>query len=122
MAIQFGDIQNRINLDYLNRTDFANETKRAIIRAVKHYERARLWFNQTATAINANTAAYSIALPADFIALDFVTYTVNAGAPQILNQRSYERITFKNQAGLSGTPEECAVFNLALYMTPKPSS
>ena len=122
MAITYSDLQNRINMDYLNRTDFQNETKRAIIRAIKHYERARLWFNQTATAINASTASFSIALPADLIALDMVTYTVNAGAPQLLPQRAYERITYKNQAGTSGTPEECAVFNSSLFITPKPSS
>lgn len=122
MAITYSDIQNRINLDYLNRTDFTNETKRAVIRAIKHYERARLWFNQTATAINASTAAFSIALPADFIALDMVTLTVNAGPPQIVTQRAYERVTYLNQGGLSGTPAECAVWNNALYMWPKPSS
>lgn len=118
----FKDLQDRINLDYINRTDMTSETKRAIVRAVKHYERSRTWFNQTATAINAATTSYTLSLPADLISVDMVTYTVNAGSPQFINQRTYERVTYQNQGGTSGVPQECAVFNSKLYLYPKPSS
>lgn len=118
----FKEVQDRINLDYLNRTDFTNETKRSIQRAIKHYERNRFWFNQTATAINASTANTSITLPADFVALDMVTVTTNGGAPSIINQRAFERVTYRNAAGTSGVPEECAVYNGTLRVYPKPSS
>lgn len=120
MAITFKDVQDRINLDYLNRTDFTSETKRAIVRAIKHYERERFWFNQTATAINASTAVTSLALPADFIALDMVTVktTSPATANSIVVQRPFERIVYRNVGGASGVPAECAVFNNTLRMWP----
>ena len=118
----FKDMQDRINLDYLNRTDFTNETKRAIIRAIRHYERERFHFNQTATAINASTAGTAMSLPADFIALDMVTVSVNGvgGAPVV--QRTMERIRYRQSDGTSGVPQECAMYAGGLYFWPKPSS
>lgn len=118
----FKDVQDRINLDYLNRTDFTNETKRAIIRAQKHYERERFWFNQTATAINASTAAYTLSMPADFIALDMVTVSVNGvgGAPVV--QRTMERVKYRQADGTSGVPQEVALYGGTLNLYPKPSS
>ena len=114
MAITFKDMQDRINLDYLNRTDFTNETKRAIIRAIKHYERERFWFNQTATVINASVAGYTISLPADFIALDMVNVSVNGVAGAVVQQRTMERVTYRQSDGLSGTPVECALYGPSL--------
>jgi len=122
MAQTYQGLQDRINLDYLNRTDLQNETQRAIIRAIQHYERTRLWFNQSQTAINANTASFAISLPADFLALDMVTYTNNGGNPLIIPQHTYERVTYRNQNATSGVPIECAVYNNQLYLTPKPAS
>ena len=122
MAQTYQGMQDRINLDYLNRTDLQGETQRAIIRAIQHYERTRLWFNQTQTAINASTGSYSLTLPADFLALDMVTYTNNGGAPLIIPQHTYERVTYRNQNATSGVPIECAVYNSQLWLTPKPSS
>lgn len=122
MAVTFKNLQDRINLDYLNRTDFTNETKRAIVRAIKHYERARLWFNQTATAINVSTAATTLAVPADFIALDMMTITQNGANPTQVTQRAYERVTYRNASGTSGVPEEVAVYRNLFNFYPKPSS
>lgn len=118
----FLDVQNRINLDYLNRTDFTNETKRAIIRAQKHYERERFWFNQTATAINASTASTGVALPTDFIALDMVTVSVNGVAGNPVVQRTMERVAYRQSDGTSGQPQEVAVYGAQLQLYPKPSS
>lgn len=122
MAITFKNMQDRINLDYLNRTDFTNETKRAIIRAIKHYERERFHFNQTATAINASTASYTLSLPADFVALDMVSVSVNGVAGTPVVQRTMERVVYRQSDGTSGIPQECAMYAGALQLYPKPSS
>lgn len=118
----FKDVQDRINLDYLNRTDFTNETKRAIIRAQKHYERERFWFNQTATVINASTAAYTLSLPADFIALDLVTVSQNGVGGTPVVQRTLERVKYRQADGTSGVPQEVALYSGNLNFYPKPSS
>lgn len=118
----YREMQDRINLDYLNRTDLGNETKRAIIRAVKHYEKMRFWFNQTSTALAVGTASSTVAIPADFLALDFATVR-DTSVDSIVVIRSFDRITYKNSnTSLSGVPEEVAYFKDALYFTPKPRS
>jgi len=126
MATTFQNVQDRINLDYLNRTDLVNETQRAIIRAINHYQYERFWFNQTATAIACSTAVTTISLPADFIALDMVTAkSTSAGfaGGYIIQQRSMERVTYRNAFGAaSGFPLECAVYNQTLNLYPLPHS
>lgn len=118
----FREMQDRINLDYINRTDLTNETKRAIIRAVKHYEKNRFWFNQTATALAIGTASVSVAIPADFLAMDFVTVR-DTSIDSIVVQRSFDRIAYLNSnTALSGVPAEVSYFKDTLYFTPKPRS
>jgi hypothetical protein len=117
----FKEMQDRINLDYLNRTDLGNETKRAIIRAVKHYEKERFWFNMTATALAIGTASTTVAVPADFLALDFATVADSGGNP-IVNIKSFDRIAYQNRTVTSGVPSEVTYFRDALYFYPKPSS
>jgi len=117
----FREVQDRINLDYLNRTDLGNETKRAITRAIKHYEKNRLWFNLTATALAIGTASTTVALPADFLALDFVT-VANNSAQQLLTVRTFDRIAYQNRTNDSGVPTEVCYWRDSLHFTPKPAS
>lgn len=122
MATTFQNVQDRINLDYLNRTDLTSETQRAIIRAINHYQYERFWFNQTATAISITSASGVITLPTDFIALDMVTLATTAGvALGPITQRSMERVVYRQAFGSSsGVPQECAVYNNTLNLYPKP--
>lgn len=118
----YREMQDRINLDYLNRTDLSNETKRAIIRAIKHYEKTKFWFNVTATALAVGTASVTVAIPADFLALDFATVR-DTSRDSIVTIRSYDRIAYRNiDVALSGVPIEIAYWRDALFFTPKPSS
>lgn len=117
----FREVQDRINLDYLNRTDLGAETKRAIHRAIKHYEKTRFWFNCTATAVTINTPSTDVALPADFLALDFCTIS-NNGKNELVTIRNYDRIAYRNQSGVSGVPAEIAVWRNSLHFTPKATS
>lgn len=118
----FREMQDRINLDYLNRTDLINETKRAIIRAIKHYEKYRFWFNMTSTALAIGTASTTVALPSDFMALDFATVR-DSSLDSVVSIRSFDRIAYKNSnTSLSGVPSEVVYYRDALHFTPKPSS
>lgn len=124
----FRDLQDRINLDYLNRTDLTNETKRAIIRAIKHYEKNRFWFNMTSTALAIGSASVTVAVPADFLALDYVTVR-DSSIDYVVTIRNFDRIAYKNQnmaggvgSSASGIVAECAYFRNTLYFTPKPAS
>ena len=123
----YAQMQDRINLDYLNRTDLGNETKRAIIRAVKHYEKERFWFNMTATALAVGTASMTVAVPADFIALDFVTVR-DASLDSIVVLRSFDRIAYQRRtvaaggAAASGVAQEICYWQDQLQFFPKPNS
>lgn len=117
----FRDMQDRINLDYLNRTDLTFETKRAIIRATKHYEKNRFWFNMTATAIAIGTASTTVAVPADFLILDFATVLDTSNSSLVII-RTFDRIAYKNTTPVSGVPVEMAYFRDMFHFTPKPSS
>lgn len=118
----YREMQDRINLDYLNRTDLGNETKRAIVRAIKHYEKHRFWFNLTSTALAVGTASSTVAIPADFLALDYATVR-DTSVDSIVVIRSFDRIAYKNSnTSLSGVPAEIAYYRDALHFTPKPSS
>lgn len=123
----FLDMQNRINLDYLNRADLVNETKRAIIRAVKTYEKERFWFNSTATALAVGTASNTVAVPADFLALDFATMR-DTSQDYLITIRSYDRLAYRlqnvNAGGLSasGVAAEIAYQQDQLFFAPKPQS
>lgn len=117
----FREMQDRINLDYLNRTDLASETKRAIVRAIKFYEKERLWFNVTATAIAIGTASSTFSIPADFLALDYATVSWNGNA-EIMTIRSFDRIAYQNKSNTSGMPSEICYWRDSLNFSPKPSS
>jgi hypothetical protein len=117
----FAQMQDRINLDYLNRTDLAAETKRAIQRAIKHYEKERFWFNMTATALTVSTASNGVAVPADFIMLDFVTVTNNLQS-ELVTIRSFDRVSYNNRTGASGVPSEICYWQDKLVFSPKATS
>ena len=118
----YREMQDRINLDYLNRTDLGNETKRAIIRAIKHYEKNRFWFNLTSTALAIGTASSTASLPDDFLALDYATVR-DSSMDYLVALRSFDRIAYKNQnTSLSGVVAELCYYRDKLNFTPKPSS
>jgi hypothetical protein len=119
----YREVQDRINLDYLNRTDLGSETKRAIQRAIKHYERERFWFNQTATALAAGSASFSIAaIPSDFLCLNHVTIR-DSSIDTLLSIRAYDRIQYQHTlATASGVPTEICEHNLQLVMNRMPAS
>lgn len=117
----FKEVQDRINLDYLNRSDLVSETKRSIVRAIKHYEKERFWFNLTATAIAIGTASTTVALPADFLALDFAT-VLNNGNQVPMTLRTFDRVAYQNAGGASGVPSEICYWRDGFAFSPKPAS
>ena len=121
MPVTFLSAQNRLNNDYFNRTDLTAETKTALIRAIRHFERERFWFNQTATALAVSTASSGLALPADFIALDFVTVRQTSGgvtSDSVVTPRVFDRIAFRNRSTVKGPVEEVGFYKNQLQFAP----
>jgi len=66
----FGQIQDRINSDILNRSDLTAETVRAVQAAVRHYERRRFWFNEHSAGFVMTASVRTLTFPVNFLILD----------------------------------------------------
>lgn len=80
----YGEIQDRVNNDCLNRTDLTAETARAIRSAVRHYERQRFWFNESSTALATVSSQSHIARPSAFYRIDELRFFYEASASYAL--------------------------------------
>lgn len=79
----YKDLQDRINLDYLNRMTLMPEVKRAIAIAIRTYEANRYWFNETFVVLNAVTDQSFIPVPTDFLEPIRLELTVNGGTSEL---------------------------------------
>lgn len=114
----FNEVQTRINADYLNRA-FGAETQRAIRAAIRHYERRRWSFNETATALTTSAGQAFVALPANFLLLDDLRITIsNEALP--LSKREPQQIRDMNISNQRSEPTDYALYQnrIELAMTP----
>lgn len=103
------ELQDRINLDYLNRSDFSAETRRAIQAGIRHYERQRWWFNETATSLATSAGQSFVNFPANYHKLELLQITI-ASADYKLIQRDYGRIKTMNTTRTRGQPTDFAIY------------
>lgn len=115
------EIQNRINSDYLNRTTFGSETKRAILAAVRHYERERWTFNTTSTAVTASSSQTFVTMPTNLLSLDDLRLTIN-GESLDLTRRDPQWIRDNGTAKTYGPPTDYAIYQNRFEMFPIPDS
>lgn len=114
----YKDLQDKINLDYLNQMTLIPETKRAIASAIRCYEGRRFWFNETATSTVLVAGQSYLAVPSDFLFLDRLEVTDGGINPLI--QTSFNTIREMNLDYAQGPPTHFAyrANRFALAMTP----
>lgn len=117
----FEDIQNRVNSDYLNRTDLTAETKRAIQAAIRHYERQRFWWNENTTTLTASVGQTFLTVPTDFLVLDLLQIT-RSSADYALNRRDFGSIRDFNITRTRGYPTDFAIYQNRFELAPIPDS
>lgn len=117
----YGEIQDRINLDYLNRTDFAAETRRSIQAAVRHYERKPWWFNETATSLTTSAGQTFVNFPANYHKLQLLQITI-ASADYRLIQRDYSWIKDMNTTRTQGQPTDFAIYQNRIELATIPDA
>lgn len=117
----YQQLQDRVNLDYLNRSDFVSETQRSIKAAIRKYERRRWWFNETSTALTTVASQDFLAFPADFFTLDLLQITYS-GATVELSQRDYKWIQQANAVNTTGVPTDYAIYQNRINFFPTPDS
>lgn len=104
----FNEVQNRINGDFLNR-NFGAETQRAIQAAVRHYERRRWNFNETATALTTSAGQTFVAFPSNFLVLDDLRITINSEDLPLI-ERDPDYIRDMNIARTRSQPTDYAIY------------
>lgn len=115
------EVQNRINNDYLNRTGFGSETKRAIQTAIRHYQYRRWTFNETSTAVTTSSSQSYVTLPSNFLILDELRITLN-GESIPLNRREAIDIRDWNAGNTFGQPTDYAIYQNRIETFPVANS
>lgn len=112
-----GAIYDRINSDYLNRTDLTAETKRAVAGAVRFYERQRFWFNEASTQSVTVASSANFNLPADFLVLDRLRYPAG---PWSLIEVDLHTMQDMRNGSATGKPTHFTIYagSFTLYPTP----
>jgi hypothetical protein len=122
----FGEIKARLADDF-NRSDLTAQISNEILRAIKHYERTRFWFNEAISgsvlvASQQNYAMSSLSV-SDLLVLDRFQITVSSHKYE-LNEISWEEYVQKwgDTTSTSGPPDEYAIYADQLWLGPVPNS
>lgn len=107
---------DRIQSDYLNKSNLSGECVRAIQAAIRHYERQRFPWNETATALACVSSLGTVAVPTDLMVLDLLQISAQ-GVLSDLTPRPFDYIKLMNVVPTYNTPTHFAIrgnnFNFA---------
>jgi hypothetical protein len=117
----FQQLQDRINNDYLNRTDLNSETQRAIQAAVRKYERKRFWFNETSTSVACVSSQSYVATPSNFMELDLLQ-VLDSSATVELIEKDLKWIRRANTVPTYGIPTHFTIYQNRIELFPIPDS
>lgn len=112
----------RIQTDLLNRSDFSDTVKRSIQTTIRHYERQRFWFNETATTLVCVPSVETVTVPANMIAFpDLLQVTQNSNDTELVVMpfATIRRINVDNSVGL---PTQYTMRNNQFYLANVPDS
>lgn len=115
------EIQNRVASDFLNRSSYSAEVKRAILAAIRFYERRRWRFNETATSIATVASQSWLTLPTNFLYEDILKLTSN-GSTNRLNRRDLSYVTEMRDNASSGIPTEYTIYANKIELALVPSA
>lgn len=117
----YGEIQDRIANDYLNRTDFTSEVKRAILASVRFYERRRWRFNETATSVTTSAGQTFITLPTNFLVPYILKLTANGSVDELQRQDLNYILTMRDNAS-RGLPTDYTLYANRIELAVVPDS
>jgi hypothetical protein len=116
------DAINEVQDDYLNRTDFNAQVRRAINKTIRHYNRERFFWNVTSTALVAVASQQTLALPDDFITEDRLEYLYAGTTNLQITQQSFDMVRKINCDLSTGTPSYYAIRGNTVYFANVPDS
>lgn len=116
------DTVTRIQTDCLNRTDFTDTVKRAIQTQIRHYERQRFWFNETATTLVCVPSVETVAVPTNMLGMpDLLEITQNSNDTALV-VRPFDNIRAVNINSIVGLPTMYAKRHDKFYLANVPDS
>ncbi|QGH72696.1 MAG: hypothetical protein [Podoviridae sp. ctQNx1] len=119
----YGEVQDRINNDYLNRSDLTAETVRAINGAIRKYQRHRFFFNESSTALATVAAQSHIAAPAAFFTFDTARIFYQSSASYELTKVDHKDLLELRAGALAtGVPTHFSLYGERLELFPIPTS
>lgn len=117
----YGEVQQRVALDCLNRIDLLPETKRAIQAVIRKYEKRRFWFNETATSIACSIGQAYIVAPTDLLTIQEVRVTVGGNRVRV-NDLALVDLKDQNDSSATGRPIWYSPYGENLLLAPIPDS
>ncbi len=122
----FSDVVARI-ADDAERTDLTTQIKKAINRAIHHYEKERFYFNEAtntfSTVASQNTYTSSdAAFIANIAEIDLVKVTLSATNIPPLTKRSYTFLQEVDVGAITGDPCDYAWYASKLWLYPTPNA
>jgi len=117
----YQDIQSRVAVDFLNRSDLAPQIRNAIQATIRTHQRQRLWFLETATALSCVVSVETVALPSNFFQMQELMVTQNS-ADIKLAPESFDMIRFLNINKTTGLPTRYCLYGSNILLANVPDS
>jgi hypothetical protein len=117
----FGEIKSRLADDF-NRSDLTSQISNEILRAVKHYERRRYWFNEAQATTTMVASQFNYSLPSDILFLDFVEVTVNSHRYRLTEIVWEEYLDAWRDSDTTGAPNDYSTYADQIWVGPAPDS
>lgn len=116
------DTVTRIQTDCLNRTDFSDTVRRAIQTTIRHYERQRFWFNETATTLVCVASVETVVVPSNMMGMPDLLEVVQSSNSTALVVRPFDNIRAVNINRIVGLPTMYAKRHDSFYLANVPDS
>lgn len=114
-------VVDRIQQDYLNRSTLQAECVRAVQGAIRHYERQRFPWNETATALACVVGVDHVTVPTDFLIEDSLRISAFGGLTP-LTKRPFGDIQDMNMVAVNSVPTHYALRGNNFYLFSPPNS
>lgn len=115
------EVVQRIENDYLNRTDYRSEVKREVLSAVRFYERRRWRFNETATALATSSGQTFVSIPSNFLVLDSLEIEISGGRDELITANLATVLSMRASSA-TGQPTHFAKYGNQFEMAVVPDS
>ena len=117
----YADVQQRVALDCLNRTDQVTEIQGAIHQTIRSMENQRFWFNETMTALVCVPSVETIAVPANYLFLQELQVTQSSANIRLV-PNAFDMIRWLNINNTVGLPTRYCQYGPYFHLANIPDS